>query len=167
MYQCGEYIVYGYNGICEVKEITQLNMSGISQDVLYYVLCPLRSMDSKLYLPVENAKTVNRRIMTKEEAEYFLERIPGTEELWTANHKMREELYKIAMKTCDNKEWIRVIKTLYLKKQEKEALGKRISSSDERFLKYAEDSMFCELALALGMSEQDVRSLVEKKIFES
>lgn len=166
MYKCGEYIVYGYNGVCEIKEITHLKMSGIDQNALYYVLCPLHSSDSTLYFPVENGKTANRRIMTKDEATQFINAIDQTEELWNPNHKLREDLYKTAMKTCDCKEWIRIIKTLYHKRREKESMGKRISASDERFLKHAESYMFGELAIALEMSEQEVREMITKKILE-
>lgn len=164
MYRCGEYIIYGYNGVCEIKDISHLKMSGIDQNALYYVLCPLHSADSTLYLPVENGKTANRRIMTKEEATQFIDDIEHAEELWTANHKLREDLYKAAMKTCDCREWIRIIKTLYNKKQEREAVGKHISVSDERFLKHAESYMFCELALAMEMNEQEVREMIRKKV---
>lgn len=164
MYKCGEYIVYGYNGVCVIEDITHLEMTGIDQNALYYVLCPLQSPESKLYFPVDNAKTVNRRIMTKEEAAQFINDIENTEELWIANHKMREELYKSAMKTCDCREWIRIIKTLYGKRREKQSTGKNISASDERFLKHAESYMFSELALSLQISEQEIRELIEQKI---
>ena len=66
------------------------------------------------------------------------------------------------MKTCDCREWIRIIKTLYNKKQERESIGKRISASDERFLKHAESYMFSELSLAMEMEEQEVREMVTK-----
>ena len=162
MYKCGEYIVYGYNGVCKIKEITHLNMSGIDKNALYYVLCPLHSADSTLYLPVENGKTANRRIMTKEEATQFIDDIEYAKELWHNNHKLREDLYKAAMKTCDCREWIRIIKTLYNKKQERESIGKRISASDERFLKHAESYMFSDLSVAMEMEEQEVREMVTK-----
>lgn len=164
MYKCGEYIVYGYNGVCAVKDVTHLEMSGIDRNALYYVLSPIHSADSTLYLPVENGKTVNRRIMTKEEATQFIDAIDQTEELWTANHKLREELYKTAMKTCDCREWIRIIKTLYCKKKERESIGRRLSTSDERFLKHAEENLFSELALALSISEKEARQLIIEKI---
>ena len=41
MFEKGEYIVYGHNGICEVEDITHLNLSGVDKGKLYYVLAPL------------------------------------------------------------------------------------------------------------------------------
>ena len=36
MFEKGEYIVYGHNGICEDEDITHLNHSGVDKGKLYY-----------------------------------------------------------------------------------------------------------------------------------
>lgn len=156
MYASGEYVVHGYSGLCLVEDVTCLKMPGVNKDALYYILRPLNSEDSKIYLPVEGDRGTGRRIMTKEEAVRFMKAAPETEELWTPNHKVREELYKKAMRTCDCGEWIRIIKTLYLKQTERDSIGKRLSASDERFLKQAEDYLYTELSLAMGSSKEEM-----------
>lgn len=166
MFKSGEYVVHGYNGLCVVEGVTQLNMSGISKDALYYILRPLNSEESKIYLPVEKGEAVSRRIMTKEEAGQFMETIDQVESYWNANHKIREEMYKTAMKTCESSMWVRIIKTLYLYQQERNAMGKRISSSDERFLKHAEEYLYQELSLATGKSYEQIKTEVAEKILD-
>ncbi len=37
MFEKGEYIVYGHNGICEVEDITHLNLSGWIKE--NYIMC--------------------------------------------------------------------------------------------------------------------------------
>lgn len=166
MFVSGEYVVHSYNGLCLVENVTHLNMSGINKDALYYILRPLNSEESKIYLPVDSDKMVSRRIMTKEEAAQFLEQIDNVELFWNPNHKFREEMYKTAMKTCDCRMWIRIIKTLYLHQKEREAIGKRISASDERFLKHAEEYLFQELSLATGETYDEMRKQVMDKIMK-
>lgn len=165
MFAIGEYVVHGYNGLCAVEEVTHLNMSGVDKNALYYILRPLSSEESKIYLPVEGTKTVSRRIMNREEAQEFLEQIDQVENYWAANHKIREDMYKEAMKTCDSGMWIRIIKTLYLHQKEREAVGKRISASDERFLKHAEEYLYQELSLATGKTYEEMKNTVTEKIF--
>ena len=56
MFEKGEYIVYGHNGICEVEDITHLNLSGVDKGKLYYVLAPLTKKESRIYYPVDREK---------------------------------------------------------------------------------------------------------------
>lgn len=67
-----------------------------------------------------------RAVLTKEEADVLIENIPVIEELWVGNDKLREEKYKETMRSCDCRDWIKIIKTLYMRKKERIAQGKRL-----------------------------------------
>ena len=47
MFQIGEYVVHGNDGICEVKDITQLELPGGSSKRQYYLLVPQKSLQSR------------------------------------------------------------------------------------------------------------------------
>ena len=38
MFEIGEYIVYGTKGVCQVEDISQVDIPGANKDRLYYVL---------------------------------------------------------------------------------------------------------------------------------
>lgn len=160
MFEKGEYIVYGQNGICEVEDITHLDLGDVDEEKLFYVLSPIGAKGSKIYSPVDNAKVVIRRIISKEEAWNLLDEIENMEELWIINDKLREKQYKEAMQSCDYREWIRIIKTLYLRKCERTAAGKRITTTDEKYLKLAENNLYGELALALDKDKSEMESFI-------
>lgn len=40
MFETGDYVVYGHNGICQVMGVTTMDMPGIQKDRLYYILRP-------------------------------------------------------------------------------------------------------------------------------
>ena len=56
MFEVGEYIVYGCKGVCQVEEITHIDIPGSNKDRLYYVLAPLEDRNGKIYAPTDNAK---------------------------------------------------------------------------------------------------------------
>ena len=89
MYEKGEYIVYGHNGICVVEDVTNPGFSDVDKDKLYYVLEPIGTKGSKIYSPVDSKKVLMRRVMKKEEVEKLIEGIPSVETLWIGNEKMR------------------------------------------------------------------------------
>lgn len=160
VFEKGEYVVYGQNGICEVEDITYLNLGDADEEKLYYVLAPVEVKGSKIYSPVDNTKIIIRRIISKEEAMSLLDEIEAIEELWIINDKLREKQYKEAMQSCDYREWIRIIKTSYLRKCERTAEGKKITTTDEKYLKLAENNLYGELALALDKEKSEMENFI-------
>ena len=67
MFEKGEYIIYGSNGVCEVQDY--MNAAGETDNRTYYVLAPMRSKGSTIFSPVDNQKVLMRKVMTKEEGE--------------------------------------------------------------------------------------------------
>ena len=164
MFEIGEYIVYGHNGICKVEYITYLDMSGADKDRLYYVLLPVNTKGGKLYSPVDSNKIKTRKMLTSEEANQLIDEIPEIEQLWVTNDKLREEQYKQAVKGCDCRQWIRIIKTLYLRKQERLAQGKKVTTIDEHYLKLAENQLYGELSVALGKKKTEMADFITQRI---
>lgn len=166
MYKIGEFVVYGRTGICEVAEITTMKMDGVPKDRLYYILMPCKNKGGKIFTPVDNDKVVMRPVITKDKAMELLEQIPEISELWIPNEKMREAKYKECLRTCECEDMIRIIKTLYIRKLDREAQGKKITATDERYLKMAEGSLYSELSLALGIPEPEMEDYICKYIEE-
>ncbi len=55
--------------------------------------------------------------MTKKEAETLLKEWDEIETLWVENDKKREEVYKEALRSCDSRQWVKLIKTSYQRNQ--------------------------------------------------
>lgn len=166
MYKIGDFVVYGRTGICEVADITTMKMAGVPKDKLYYILTPCKDKAGKIFTPVDNEKVVIRAVISKEEAVGLLDRIPSIEELWIPNEKLRETMYKESIRKCDCEELIKIIKTLYIRRQDRIAKGKKITTTDDRYLKMAEGSLYSELSIALGIPENEMESYIHTYIKE-
>lgn len=160
MFEKGEYIVYGRSGVCRIEDITHLNISGADRKKLYYVLVPLNSRGSRIYFPVDKKDANARRLITEREAQTLLEEIRDIPQIWVSNEKLREESYKQALHSCDYRQWVAIIKTLYLRKQERLSQGKKVSAMDERYLKLAEDSLYGELAFVMGREKEEMEPFI-------
>ena len=75
MYKVGQYIIYGFEGVCRVESIGPVDIKGAQKDVNYYTLAPVYQ-HGKLYVPVETT-AYSRPVMTKEEAEALIAEIPN------------------------------------------------------------------------------------------
>ncbi len=164
MFKRGDYVVYGTSGVCRVEDVTTMDMKDVPRDRLFYVLAPSGQRGGRIFTPVDNQKTPMRRIMNREEASQLIRQMPDIEELWITNEKQREENYKQCMKSCDCREWIRIIKTLYLRKMERNAQGKKITATDERYLKMAEEYLYSELEIPLNIPRDQMEQYITEQI---
>lgn len=60
-----------------------------------------------------------------------------------------------------------MIKTIYTRKQKRLQQGKKMTSSDERFFKIAEDHLYNEFGLALGMESGEVETFITERVEQS
>ncbi len=164
MFENGEFVVYGQVGICQVKDVTTMNMEGVPKDRLYYVLQPVSKSEGTIYTPVENSKRPIRRVMTREEAEDLISEIPQIETLEIDNEKQREEKYKECLKNSSGREMVRIIKTIYDRMSKRIAKGKKATAVDERYMKMAEDTLYSELSMLLGVPKDKMVSYITQKI---
>lgn len=164
MFEIGEYVVYGSKGVCRIEDITHIDISGADKNRLYYVLSPLEDANGKIYAPTDNQKITMRKVITKEEANQLIRELPEIELLWISDDKQREAKYKEVMRTCDYRSWVSIVKTLYLRKKERTAQGKKVTSLDERYMRAAENELYSELSLTLGIPRDQMEGYIKEKL---
>lgn len=163
MFNVGDHVVYGNVGVCRVENVGPLAIGMEGKD--YYTLVPVYEKKSTLYTAVDSEKVVIRPVMTKKETDELLDEMIELDTLWITDEKKREEVYKEAMRTCDCKEWVKMIKTLYMRKQERIAKGKKATSSDERYLHLAEENLYGELAFSLQIPKEKVGDFLMERVW--
>lgn len=166
MFEIGTCIICGQHGVCRVEAIGPLKLYDSSPEKEYYTLNPLYSKGGVIYVPADSDKIVMREIISRDDAERLIEEIDRIEGLLIENEKRRDDIFKKALRTCDYIEWVRTIKTLYERKQKRIAQGKKVTASDERYLKAAEDNLYGELAISLGVQKREIEKLVIERIYE-
>ena len=167
MFETGQYVIYGHVGICQVLGVKTMNLEGIPRDRLYYELQPESRTSGKIFTPVDNDKLVLRRMMTREEAEDLISEIPSIEALEIENDRQREEKYKECIKSCNGREMVRIIKTIYSRRLQRQRSGKKVTAVDERYMKIAEDNLYSELSMLLEIPRDHVVSYISDKIHQN
>ena len=95
MFEKGDLVTYGCKGVCEVKNITTLNLEGIPKDRLYYEMQSMVNAGSRIFSPVgQEEKNAMRAVLTKEEAEELLGQLPECRLCWEKDERRREETYR-------------------------------------------------------------------------
>lgn len=107
---------------------------------------------------------IMRFVLSKEEVEDLIQDIPNIESAWIGNEREREVQYRAAMQTCDCRELVKIIKTLYQRKKSRIQDGKKVTVVDEKYFRQAEEQLYGELAFALDMPKDEVGAYIADSI---
>lgn len=164
MFEKGELIICGGHGVCRVIDITDNPIDRLDKKRKYYLLEPVFEKTSTIYTPVDNEKIIMRRIMNKEEAEKLIAHIKEIDVMWVQEEKRREQTYKDALRTYDSRSLMQIIKTLYQRKNMRINEGKKVLSSDEQYLRKAEELLYSEMSLALSIPKDQVSAYIVEAV---
>lgn len=164
MFGIGEYVVCGNKGVCIVEDVTTLDISGVDKEREYYILKPLYMAGSTVYVPVDSAEKSMRRVLKRDEAQKLIKEIPDIPLLVITNEKLSEQMYRECIRSNDCEELIKIIKTIYLRKQKRMQAGRKVTAVDAKYFHLAEDNLYGELAVALEMPKDEVEGYITKEM---
>lgn len=164
MYKVNDTVLYGNDGVCIISDI--VSRSFRDNVIEYYVLKPVYSEGSTIYVPVENKELVEKmkKILSVKEIYTLIQQVPNTESIWIQNDNMRKEKYKEIIKSGDRLELMKLIRTLYLHQQELKKNGKKFHATDDRFMKDAEKILYEEFAYVLNIHQDEVVPFICQQI---
>lgn len=91
MYNKGDYIIYGINGVCRIQDYMESESFGEKKTC--YILRPLDQDGSKIFTPVDNQKVFMRPLISREEAAKLIEGIPQYDDMIFHERKDQEQEY--------------------------------------------------------------------------
>ena len=125
MFKKGEFILYGTVGVCQVEKISRTDFS--DNDRLYYYLVPRYEKDTTICIPVDSDKVMMRGIMSRKDAERFVNAWPDVECKEYANDRERPQAYKEAIQSGDCLELASMIKEISRMEQSRKGKGRILS----------------------------------------
>ena len=162
MFEVGEYIVYGTNGICRVEEICPSPYDKADART-FYLLVPLHNpMSSTIYTPVDNTRVPMRRLMTPQEIDGLIAAMPEIETLNIPVEKQRREIYRTTIGELRPEGYVSVMKTIHQRRIQLAAAHKHFPVSDMEYGRLAKHLLYSEVAYVLGKEEDSVEAYIEE-----
>ena len=159
MYEIGERIIYGENGVCTVSKVAPLESSGGS-DKLFYHLKPL--IGSGVYFAPVDSGAFMRPVISREEAEALIDAIPSIEPAVCHDNRFNhvDAFYKELFRQHSCEALVSIVKGLHLRMNEKKTKSSRAEST----MKRAKDILHGELSIALNMEVAEVEGYIRDRI---
>ena len=103
--------------------------------------------------------TVIREISTKEALQDIIERIPYIQTIQAPNSRIRKELYQMAMDQYEDLEWVKVIKSVYLRMQDK-----HYEEYEPAFMNKAKDFLYTEMSIRFEIPLDQVENFINQEV---
>ena len=166
MYQIGDHVVYGINGICQVleKQVQQRN----GQMVEYLVLSPLEQPAARYFVPTGNELAMRklRPVMSGAELRALLSSEKIKEDGWIPDENLRKQTYRELIASGDRAALIQMIWALHRHKQAQLDAGRKFHQSDENFLRDAQKMINAEISLVLEIPADEVEEYILSSLNE-
>lgn len=124
----------------------------------YYIMSPIDDSSLIIQAPVDNFSFF-RSVATKQEAEDLISKIPTIEIIQSEDRKI-EYVYKRLLEEGTLENLIKVIKTTYMRNQERLSQNKRIGERDEVYFERAEKRLYNELSVSLNLTFDQTKQYV-------
>ena len=158
----GSRVVYGTNGICLVEDIRPVSFDYDSKEKMYYILKPLSSPSSTIFVPLENKALGSRlrEIMTREEIDSLILDMGDKEIKWDKDRRVRNEIFHKILSGGVREELLLMIRCINDKKQELTSEGKHLPATDSNTLKTAERLVEEEFSYVLDIIPENVGAYI-------
>lgn len=157
-FEKGQYIIYGTNGLCVVEDIKKMSFIRGEKEKEYYILEPVKAKASTIFVPRDNEKLMSkiRSVMTKQEIDSLLLGMSSKGLEWENDRRNRADTFHDIIVKGVNEELLLMVRCIYLKKHELEAINKKLPMTDSKALEFAESMVEEEFSYALDIKPSEV-----------
>ena len=156
MYKIDNYIIYKRE-VCKINDILPNYYNGND----YYILSPLSDNSLTVKVPTSNQEI--RELITKEEIDKIIASIPKID-IIDASTKELESIYKKLISNDNYEDLIKIIKTTYLRNEERVNNNKKATDKDTYYFNLAEKYLYEEFSIVLNLSYDETKEYVINKV---
>lgn len=161
MFNIGDIIVYGAQGICKIDCIETKQIGRKKAD--YFVLKPLFNESTAVFVPTENELLTSKMqsVLTETQAKELIEKIVQIDIIKASDENQKRELYKSILASSDREKLVSLIKTIRFERDTRRTSGKKLNINDEQCLRKAELLFYNEFAFVLGCEPDEVKEIIK------
>lgn len=147
MYEIGDYVICKSGGVWKITNTRPDSLILVEHE-----------KDAEKIITIGNNELI-RKIVLKESMLEVIERVPYIRTIQAPNDKIRKEFYEDAMAKYDEIEWIKIIKTIYLRKEKMKLMPNELF-----YAKAAKRYLHGEISVLLKMPMSKVEEYITSTV---
>lgn len=167
MFKIGQYIMYGHTGMCIIEDIKKGKLMSETESEYYVIKSIYKNNSSTFMVTVNNDKVPMRKIMTREEVDLLISKIPEIETKWIFDDRLRRKKQKELLQSGGTEGLVKLIKSVSIRKNETDKQNKKLSATDNDVFKSATKLLNEEIAFVLGMKVEEISQYINQQIVKT
>lgn len=164
MFKAGDLMVYGTNGVCRVVNICHSPFDS-NDERMFYTLAPLNDNSNLvIYTPVNNESVVMRELISESEANKVISEVKNAQIIEIPLEKRRRDVYREVMQTAEPDQYVRIIKTVFNRRNEFRRTRRRLPDLDNDFEHTAKNCLYGELSQVLGKTREEISERINLEL---
>ena len=157
MFAVGDYVSYRSEGVCVVSDIRTEEFNALGKSEEYYILAPLKDMNSVLYVPVNNEMLVAKMqpLLSADEICALADELRGELMEWIDDSRARNTALREILAGGNRRELIVLVNTILDRIARSAEIGRKITAGDENTLKRAKRMLLDEFAATTDLSTDE------------
>ena len=160
MFSVGDRIIYGSTGVCQIEDIVENELTGVMRE--YYVMRPVDTNKSTIYVPVDNDKLVSRmrEVPSAEKLKAMIQNAKKEQIEWVDNHIRRSELFHEILNEGEIPRILVLFKTLNARSVMLAQENKHLPKTDERIFKECQKLLCSEISAILNVEQNEALNII-------
>lgn len=148
MFAIGDYVSYRSEGVCVISDIRTEAFNALGKSEEYYILAPLKDMNSVLYVPVNNEILTSKMhpLLSADEICALADELRGELMEWIDDSRARNSALREILAGGNRRELIVLSNTIQDRIDRSAEIGRKITAGDENTLKRARRMLLDEFA---------------------
>lgn len=157
MFEIGTYISYRSEGVCVISDIREERFGALGKSEEYYILAPLKDMNSILYVPVNNEQLTSKMqpLLSAEEICALSDELRAEKMEWITDSRARNGVLREILASGDRRELIVLVNTILDRIERSAEIGRKITAGDENTLKRAKKMLFDEFSATTDLKNEE------------
>ena len=158
MYKEGSYVSYRAEGVCVIVEIERRNFGMLNEFKDFYVLSPIRDLNSRLYVPVDNPELISKMqaLCSADDVNLLAEELKDEILEWIPAPRPRSNRFREILSEGRREMLIRLIHTLMSQEKKLMGEGKHITQGDDAILKRAKRMLVDEFSFTTDITTEQM-----------
>lgn len=157
MFTVGTYVSYRSEGVCVITDIRKESFNALGKSEDYYILAPLKDINSVLYVPVNNEALTSKMqsLLPADEICALADELRTERMAWIDDSRTRNGALRALLVAGDRRELIILVNTIIDRIEHAPEIGRRVTAGDESTLKRAIKMLVDEFSATTDIAGED------------
>lgn len=157
MFEVGSYVSYRSEGVCVIVDIRTEAFNALGKSEEFYILAPIKDMNSVLYVPLGNAQLTSKMLplLSADEICELAGELREARMEWINDSRARNSVLRDMLSSGGRRDLVILVNTIVDRIERADEIGRNITAGDANILARAKKMLLDEFSVTSDIDSVD------------